>query len=174
MNTIGLFVLISAPTSASPKAPAPVKPPAVKVPVAPKVKLPALKKKLAPAPKKVPKDPAEIKPMRPRAFFTLRRRLRSASSEQDRLAVLQRGLQKWHLDINQSELLLKHFKREKVRIEAFKVIRPKMVTKKEDKVGWWTVDGADFRPAQKRRFQGLFTSQDGKSIVDFGGSQFKP
>ena len=106
--------------------------------------------------------------MRPRAFFTLRRRLRSASSEQDRLAVLQRGLQKWHLDINQSELLLKHFKREKVRIEAFKVIRPKMVTKKEDKVGWWTVDGADFRPAQKRRFQAV-SDRFGSVFVPFSG-----
>ena len=174
MHTIGMVVLLAAPGGASPKAPAPVSSPKVRLPAIPQVKAPAL----LGAPKATPAKPSvskgSLKPMRARAFYKLRRRLRHARGAQARLQVLKRGLKKWYVDLNQSEILLKGFQSEALRIEAFRTIRPRMVNKREGLVGWWTVDGADFRPAQVRRFQNLFQTANGKSIVDFGGSQFKP
>ena len=172
--TTSLFLLLAASPGASSKT-TPQKPaPAVKMPGIPKVKLPGISNSVSPtpAPKLAPKS--KLKPMRPRAFYKLRRRLKLARGAQARLRVLKRGLKKWHVDLNQSEILLKGFKGEQVRIAAFKVVRPKMVAKRQGVVGWWTVDGANFRPAQMRRFQGLFQSKSGKQIVDFGGSQFRP
>ncbi|MBM65597.1 MAG: hypothetical protein CMH55_05110 [Myxococcales bacterium] len=173
-HVIGLFVLLAGPSSVPAKGSAPSKAPAVKLPAVPKVNVPKLPSPGLAKPAKPLATKGKLKPMRPRAFYKLRRRLRQAQGAQARLRVLKRGLKKWHVDLNQSELLIKGFKGEQVRIAAFKVIRPKMVSKRQGMVGWWAVDGANFRPAQVRRFQGLFHSKNGKSIVDFGGSQLKP
>ena len=179
MYVIGFVALLAAPGGVTSKAPGPVKPAAVKIPAIPKVKIPGMRHQgsqtleAVPSAKRV-STKGKLKPMRSRAFHKLRRRLRHAKDAKSRIRILKRGLKRWHVDFNQSEILLRGFLGERVRIVAFKVIRPKMISKRQGVVGWWTVDGADFRPAQVRRFKGMFKSQDGKSVVDFGGSQFKP
>lgn len=144
-------------------------PPAVKLPKVPGVKVPTL----TPAAGRVAKKGA-LSPMKSRRFFSLRRSLVRERRVRARLRILKRFMKSERLNLVQGEKILRMFKNQQARVQAYRTIRPRLVAKRSGAKGWWILDGSNLKPAQAQRFKALFHSPQAKSIVDFGGSQFKP